>query len=580
ALLTPENRELPEHLECPLFVKPNYEGSSKGISVKSVCESPEEVMAQVEELLEEYPEGVNVEEFIRGKELSVPMLEGLPGGILEVVEHKVEGLEVNIFDYRTKQGEGEGEIHVECPAELTPEQRRAVMGLAQKVFEQAPCPDLGRVDIRLREEDGVPFFIERNPLPSLHPEASMMIAARARDLEFAEVLDLIVRSAAQRYGLRTEPTAVLVESGDEERKTARELGISVGRFRSGEWNAITDVKDVRVGHVTHIREEETAEGGDLAVVRTGVTAIVPGERELLHKQLVAGGFILNGVGEVSGLTQAMEWGWLETPILLTNTMSVGVVHAGLISHLVEEHPELGREIEVLIPLIGETDDSFLNDVRAPALNAEDAIEALKNAKDGPVEQGSVGGGTGMVSFDFAGGIGSSSRVLPSRHGGYTVGVLVQSNFGKMRNLTVDGSVIGRELDPMFPTEGRRGKSYGSVLVVVATDAPLLSTQLEALSRRAALGLGRVGSWAATTSGEIVLSFSTGNRVSRKEKAECLRLGLSFVTDRHMNPLYEAVVEATEEAVLNAMFCSGGMDGREGRYSPPIPSEKIVELMNR
>lgn len=576
-LLTPEERDLPK-LDYPLFVKPNFEGSSKGITERSVCRTPEEARAVVDELLAEYPEGVNVEEFVEGRELSIPVLEAFPGGILEIVEHRIRGSENNIYDYESKQEDGHGEVEVDCPAELAPAQRRAVLGLAEAVFQLAPCPDLGRVDVRLRE-DSVPFFIERNPLPSLHPDGSLMIAGAARGLEYAEVLDHVVRSAARRYGLRTDPTAVFVDSRSGMRPTARELGITVGRFPTGEWNAITDVKGLRVGHVTHVREEEPLEGEtEPAVVRTGVTAIVPGERDLLHKQLVAGGFILNGVGEFSGLTQAMEWGWLETPILLTNTMSIGVIHSGLIAHLLKNHPELGRDIEVLIPLVGETDDSFLNDVRIPSLTAEDAIQAVLNAKEGPVVQGSVGGGTGMVSFDFAGGIGTSSRVLPPRHGGYTVGVLVQSNFGKMRNLTIEGAVIGRTLDDMFPQEGRRGKSYGSVMVIVATDAPMLSTQLEALSRRAALGLGRSGSWAATTSGEIVLAFSTGNQVSRKAKKECRKLDLDFVTDQHMNPLYEAVIEATEEAVLNSMFCSPGMDGRDGRYAPPIPAEHIAEIL--
>ncbi len=576
-LLTPDERELPD-LDYPLFVKPNFEGSSKGITERSVCRNSEEARQVVDDLLEEYPEGVNVEEFVEGRELSIPFLEAFPGGILEIVEHRVEGSENNIFDYESKQ-EGSGrKIEVDCPAALSPDQRRGVLGLAEKVFQMAPCPDLGRVDVRLRS-DGTPFFIERNPLPSLHPDGSLMVAGAARGLGYAEVLDHVVRSAARRYGLRTDPTAVYVDSGETRRPTARELGVTVGRFHTGEWNAITDVEGVRVGHVTHVREDEPLEGAsEPTVIRTGVTAIVPGKRDLLQKQLVAGGFILNGVGEVSGLTQAMEWGWIETPILLTNTMSIGVVHSGLISHLLGRHPELGRDIEVLIPIIGETDDSFLNDVRAPALTGDDAVQAVLNAKSGPVVQGSVGGGTGMITFDFAGGIGSSSRVLPSRFGGYTVGVLVQSNFGKMRNLTIEGAVIGRELDGMFPQEGRRGRSYGSILVIVATDAPMLSTQLEALSRRAALGLGRAGSWAATTSGELVLAFSTGNRISRREKEECSKLDLDFVSDQHMNPLYEAVIEATEEAVLNSMFCSSGMDGREGRYAPPIPAEHIAEIL--
>jgi L-aminopeptidase/D-esterase-like protein len=248
--------------------------------------------------------------------------------------------------------------------------------------------------------------------------------------------------------------------------------------------------------------------------------------------------------------------------------------------MMERHPELGRKLSVVIPLIGETDDSFLNDVRLASNTPENAIEAIRNATDGPVQQGSVGGGTGMISFDFAGGIGSASRVLTRRKGGYTVGVLVQSNFGKMRNLTVEGQVVGKELDDLYPRDGRRLMDRGSVIVIVATDAPLLSTQLDRVAKRAALGLGRVGSYASSTSGEIVFAFSTGNKASREAKEKTRHLNLTFVTDEHVNPLYEATVEATEEAVLNAMFCSAGQNGRSGRRAPPVPTDAVLEIIER
>ncbi|NIQ96265.1 MAG: S58 family peptidase [Desulfuromonadales bacterium] len=318
---------------------------------------------------------------------------------------------------------------------------------------------------------------------------------------------------------------------------------------------------------------------ETGAVRTGITAILPCTGDLFHNHLVAGGFVLNGIGEMSGLTQAMEWGWLETPILLTNTMSVGHVHAGIVQHMLKEHPELGREVDVIIPLVGETNDAFLNEVRIPAITPDHAMQAIAEARGGPVEQGSVGGGTGMISFDFAGGIGTSSRVLPKEAGGYTVGVLVQANFGKMHNLTIDGSVVGRELDPLYPYEGRRGKSYGSVITVVATDAPMLSSQLNQVSKRAALGLGRVGSYAATTSGEIVFAFSTANRVARQAKERDETLKLDFISGDKVDLLYEAVVEATEEAVLNSMFCSPGMDGKDGRYAPPLPISTVQQILN-
>lgn len=311
-----------------------------------------------------------------------------------------------------------------------------------------------------------------------------------------------------------------------------------------------------------------------------MTAIVPETANLFSNHLVAGGFVLNGIGEMSGLIQAIEWGWVETPILLTNTMSVGAIHQGIIQYMVERYPDLGRKVDVIIPIIGETNDAFLNDVRLRSNTARHAIKAIESAKRGPVEQGSVGGGTGMISFDFAGGIGTSSRVLDKERGGYTVGVLVQSNFGKMRNLTVEGAVVGRGLDKLYPVEGRRRRMAGSVIAVVATDAPMLSSQLTQLSKRAALGLGRVGSFAASTSGEIVFAFSTGNRTSREAKEQVRHLNLTFVSGDLVDILYEAVVEATEEAVLNSIFCSPGMSGRLGRSAPPVPHDLVLELLSK
>jgi L-aminopeptidase/D-esterase-like protein len=390
----------------------------------------------------------------------------------------------------------------------------------------------------------------------------------------------VIRSAARRFGIPCTTRRSVAARVEEGRPTCRELGISIGRFTPGTWNAITDVAEIHVGHVTHIRDDMPIDEPERekTSVRTGITAIVPRTGHLFHNHLVAGGFVLNGIGEMSWLTQAMEWGWLETPVLLTNTMSVGLVHTGIIRHMIMEHPELGRQIDVIIPLVGETNDAFLNDVRVLVNTPEEAMKAIQAARSGPVEQGSVGGGTGMISFDFAGGIGTSSRVLPKEYGAYIVGVLVQSNFGKMHNLTIDGAVVGRELDALYPHEGRRGKSYGSVIVVIATDAPLLSAQLSRLAKRSALGLGRVGSYAATTSGEIIFAFSTGNRTARETKEQARTLNLSFLSDDHVNLLYEAVIEATEEAILNAIFCSGGMTGRKGRFAPPLPAGTIQELL--
>ncbi|MDO3380182.1 P1 family peptidase [Geoalkalibacter halelectricus] len=579
-VLTPRKSAIPDYLRYPLFIKPNYEGSGKGIHQDSVADTQEQAARTIEKLLRVYPQGVCVEEFIRGRELTVPMLESWPGRLLGIVEHSFPGAGHNIYDYELKHSRPEeGRVQVHCPPKLSPQEEMAVFSLAERVFQVMVCPDFGRVDMRL-SEDGTPFFIEINPLPSLHPEYSLMCAARAKGLEYTEVIERIVRSAARRYGLPLGEKKIFAGRPEEKPDACRKFDIGIGRFAQGKYNAITDVEGVKVGHVTQVRDDVPApdESGKTTSVRTGVTAIVPEFGDIFNNHLPSGGFILNGIGEMSGLTQAMEWGWLETPILLTNTMSVGAVHSGIIRHMIDRHPELGRKVDVIIPVVAETSDAFLNDVRVFSNTPEHALEAIRKAVGGEVEQGSVGAGTGLISFDFSGGIGSSSRRLPAEGSGYTVGVLVQSNFGRMRNLTVDGAVVGRELDPLFPYDQRRGISYGSVIVVVATNAPLLSAQLNRLAKRAALGLGRVGSYAATTSGEIIFAFSTANRTTREAKESPDLLSLDFVGDRVVNLLYEAVIEATEEAVLNAMFYSAGMSGRKGRYAPPIPRELVREIL--
>lgn len=577
ANLTPEHRDIPEDMPFPAIVKPNAEGTSKGITQDSVVEDAEAAQTRVDELLKTYPAGVEIEQFLQGKELTVPFLQDYPGQILEIVEHdfsKARG-EYDIYDYELKQTDENVELH--CPARLDNDTRQAVLDMCASVLKAMPCPDLGRIDIRLDADDR-PYFLELNALPRLMPDGSLIIAAKDKGMDYPEIMRRIIRSAARRYEIPIAPRPAS-ERG-RQRPAARDCGVTVGRFPPGENNAITDVDGVMVGHVTHVADdvEDPSNGSGKTAIRTGITAIVPGETGPFNNHLMAGGFALNGVGEVSGMMQAMEWGWLETPILLSNTMSLGKVHAGVIQYMIDKHPDLGRKVEVIIPIIAETDDSFLNDVRLPTNTPEDAIEAIRTARPGPVEQGSVGGGTGMITFDFAGGIGTSSRRLGDEMGGYTVGVLVQSNFGKMRNLTIDGRVVGRDLDPLYPMDIRQGEIYGSVIVVVATDAPLLTQQLNRLSKRAALGLGRVGTWAASTSGEIVFAFSTANCTSREAKAKAPRVAMDFVSDLHINPLYEATVECTEEAVLNAMFCSGGQTGRDGRFAPALPVEQVQKLL--
>lgn len=587
ALVTGDRPDPPEDLEYPLIVKPNYEGSSKGITQASVVNSPEECRERIGELLDTYPGGLIVEEFIEGRELTVPMLSAWPGKILEIDERKfdLDGTDVryNIYDYDSKRGSRAKKVHSVCPARLTDAEREAVMTLAKKVYDVMNCADLGRVDIRL-STDGVPYFIELNPLPSFHPKASLIRAAGVVGLSYKDVVRLVIESAVSRMKLPGGVSVPRVPTRHEPRParpTAREAGIIIGRFPAGTHNAITDVQGVKVGHVTIIEDNVAVPGRDEGTsVRTGLTAILPGGTNFYDKHIMAGGFVLNGIGEMAGLTQVLEWGWLETPILLSDTMHVGPVHDGVVRYMLEEYPDLMNEPigRVIIPVVGETNDSFLNDVRIRRVAPVDVRRAIERARGGPVAQGSVGAGTGMISFDFAGGIGTSSRVLPPGDDSHTVGVLVLSNFGKMRNLTVDGSVVGRSLDPMFPVEGRRGADEGSVIVVVATDAPLLSNQLNRLAKRAALGLGRVGSHASSTSGEILISFSTGNITPRREYGKKKYIRSRFISESHVDALYEAVVEATEEAVVNAIFSSGGMTGHSGRSSPALPHNEVRRLL--
>jgi D-aminopeptidase len=324
----------------------------------------------------------------------------------------------------------------------------------------------------------------------------------------------------------------------DSRRRARDLGVTIGVFAPGRYNAITDVPGVLVGHSTIIKGESHG-GPSIGVVRTGVTAILPRADNVFDAAAVAGGFVLNGAGEVSGLTQVMEWGLIETPILLTNTLSVGTCSAAAVEYMVGHYPSIGKEADVIIPVVGECDDSWLNDIAGGHVHSGHVHDAIEAARTGPVDEGNVGGGTGMMTCGFKGGIGTSSRQLPEELGGYTVGVLVMSNFGLMDDLRIDGVPVGRILTPEFAHLETRRTSYGSIIAVMATDAPLHAHQLGRLSRRVALGIGRAGSYAAHGSGEIVIAFSNANSVPREPKKSVYRLRV--LADRKMDPLYQAAV---------------------------------------
>ena len=360
------------------------------------------------------------------------------------------------------------------------------------------------------------------------------------------------------------------------RRRLRDLGFSIGRLPLGPLNAITDVKGVRVGHSTLIQGDGPLVVGE-GPVRTGVTAVVPGS-SIFQQRAVAGAFVLNGAGEVSGLTQVQEWGLLETPILLTNTMSVGKVSDAAVKWMTKQFPGIGTEYDVVIPLVGECDDSWLNDAVGRHVRSEHVYRAIEQATGGPVSEGSVGAGTGMVTCDFKGGIGTSSRRVPADQGHYTVGVLAQSNFGVMRSLVVDGAAVGEILEPEYGSAERRLHNAGSIICVVATDAPLLSSQITRLCKRAALGIGRVGSFAAHGSGEIIVGFSTANQVPRHTTGMTTRL--EVLLDPACDGLYEAVVECTEEAIVNALCMSDGMKGQSDHYAPGLPLDRLSEILRR
>jgi D-aminopeptidase len=358
------------------------------------------------------------------------------------------------------------------------------------------------------------------------------------------------------------------------RARLRDLGFSVGRIPTGTENAITDVAGVRVGHTTLSWGEGPLDVGK-GPVRTGVTAVIP-HADVFENRVVAGGFVLNGAGEVSGLTQVQEWGLLETPILLTNTLAVGKVSDAAVKWMTRKWPKIGGEDDVVIPLVGECDDSWLNDAVGRHVRSEHVYKAIDQATGGKVAEGSVGAGTGLVTCDFKAGIGTSSRRVAIEGTDYVVGILVQSNFGVMRSLRVDGAPVGEVLEPAF-RDPRRERNAGSIITVLATDAPLLSPQLVRLCKRAALGIGRIGSFAAHGSGEIVVGFSTVNRVPRQTSR--MTATLEVLLDEACDPLYEAVVEGTEEAIVNALCMADEMRGQSGHVAPALPLDRLSEILH-
>lgn len=350
------------------------------------------------------------------------------------------------------------------------------------------------------------------------------------------------------------------------RARARDLGLTPGRLAPGPHNAITDVAGVRVGHATVMEGDS---------VRTGVTAILPHDQNPFFSRVPAAIVVGNGFGKLIGSTQVGELGELETPILLTCTLCVWRAADALVGWMLEQ-PGM-ENVRSINPVVGETNDGFLNAIRSRPITAEHVRAALSAADTGLVEEGSVGAGTGTIAFGWKGGIGTSSRLLSERQGGWTVGVLVQSNFGGA--LTIGGVPFWKELRP---GEDRGRRADGSIMIVVATDAPLSDRNLRRLASRTLMGLGRTGSYASNGSGDYVIAFSTSpvvRRVSgRSDDGEKLATRDSgLVTNDDMSPLFEAAAEATEEAVLNSLFQATTVESRSGRIEA-IPLDRVRELL--
>jgi D-aminopeptidase len=360
------------------------------------------------------------------------------------------------------------------------------------------------------------------------------------------------------------------------RVRARDLGITIGTMTPGPLNAITDVAGVSVGHSTIVRGSGALKVG-AGPVRTGVTAVLP-RKDIWFNAVFGATHTLNGDGEMTGVHWIRDLETIAHPILITNTASVGSVHEAAMAYMNTRHPK--RDWGFL-PIVAETWDGRLNDIRGLHVKQEHVFEALDEAAGGVVAEGNVGGGTGMVAYGFKGGIGTASRRLSASDGGYTVGVLVQANFGTRDQLLIDGVPVGRELAQLaLPAIERAGQPNpdheGSVIVIVAVDAPLSSRQLERVARRAALGLARTGTASGNTSGDIFLAFSTANIVPQQDSPR--ELNVRLLSTDAINPIFRAVVEATDEAVINALTKADTMTGIDGNTVYALPYDRLREVM--
>lgn len=348
---------------------------------------------------------------------------------------------------------------------------------------------------------------------------------------------------------------------------SRDLGLKIGVLAPGKLNAITDVSGVKVGHTTVL------EGSSQ---RTGVTAILPHGENIFQEKVPGAIYVGNGFGKLAGSTQVMELGTIETPIVLTNTLSVATAMEAMIEYTLTMK---GNEsVQSVNAVVGETNDGYLNDIRGRHVSKQHVLDAIIHAKVGVVQEGNVGAGTGTVCFGFKGGIGTSSRVLPEKSGGYTVGVLVQTNFGGV--LQIDGVPVGEELKQFFMSDQLMDKADGSCMMVVATDAPVDARNLERMAKRAMMGLAKTGGIASNGSGDYVIAFSTNPQLRVKHDSKERTDTMTLLRNDAMSPLFMAVIEATEEAIINSLLAAETMTGKDGHVIKALPKDDVIRILKK
>lgn len=362
-------------------------------------------------------------------------------------------------------------------------------------------------------------------------------------------------------------TLIISANMDAQNKRLRDYGIEIGVLKTGKLNAITDVEGVTVGHETII------EGNN---VRTGVTAIIPHQGNIFQNKVPAAIYIGNGFGKLAGYSQVKELGNIETPIILTNTLSVAAATEGLISYTLNQ--EENKNVRSVNSVVGETNDSWLNDIQGRHVKEQHVLNAIANAKGGNVVEGNVGAGTGTICFGYKGGIGTSSRKLPESLGGYTVGVLVQTNFGGV--LEINGVPIAKELNKYPYRDKILNDADGSCMIVVMTDAPLNARNLERLAKRAMLGLAKTGGIASNGSGDYVIAVSTAKENLTPYQSDSMFNEKKEVRNDDMSPLFLATIESTEEAILNSLFAAKRLTGRDNHNVESLPIDKVLEIMNK